>query len=98
MAINAIHARLWEFVYRKEGKVNKNDFSGIYEYRRLYGYNWDHQQMATHYREAIADILQVFDNNQRTRQFYMDVAWEGLRYANIHTWSSKSQIEKDRIN
>ncbi|MCV6628600.1 MAG: hypothetical protein OIF50_01945, partial [Flavobacteriaceae bacterium] len=46
----------------------------------------------------IADILQVFDNNQRTRQFYMDVAWEGLRYANIHTWSSKSQIEKDRIN
>ena len=28
----------------------------------------------------------------------MDLAWEGLKYKNISTWSSQSQQEKDRIN
>ncbi len=41
--------------------------------------NWSHQQMATHYRETIANILQNFDNNQNSsRQFYNDLAWGGL--------------------
>lgn len=27
----------------------------------------------------------------------MDLAWEGLKYSNISTWSNFSQEEKDRI-
>lgn len=54
--------------------------------------------MATHYRQTIADILKEFDNSQHSDQFYLDIAWEGLKYPNIYTWSSQSQQEKDRIN
>lgn len=73
------------------------DFPGMYDYYRRHK-NWQHQQMATHYRETIADVLKSFDNNQHSNQFYMDLAWEGLKYSNISTWSSQSQQEKDRIN
>jgi hypothetical protein len=73
------------------------NFPGMYDYFRRYK-NWQHQQMATHYRETIANILKYFDRNQHSNQFYMDLAWEGLKYQSISTWSSKSQQEKDRIN
>jgi len=53
--------------------------------------------MATHYREAIADMLQEYDGYGHNRQFYMDVAWEGLMYSNIPTWSNKSNTEKNNI-
>lgn len=81
----------------------KDNFPGIYDYYTRYNWNTStpnntqHQQMATHYRETIADILQSFDNNQHSHQFYMDLAWEGLKYSNISTWSNLSQEEKDRI-
>lgn len=74
-----------------------NNYPGMYDYYRRYR-NWQHQQMATHYRGTIADVLKVYDNNQHSYQFYMDLAWEGLKYPNISTWSSQSQAEKDRIN
>ncbi|MGY0426793.1 MAG: hypothetical protein ACWIPI_08200 [Polaribacter sp.] len=77
--------------------LNKTkDFPGIYDYYRRHK-NWQHQQMATHYRQTIADILQSFDNSQHSRQFYMDLSWEGLKYPNISTWSNQSQTEKNRI-
>ncbi|MEE4001304.1 hypothetical protein V1T75_13250, partial [Tenacibaculum sp. FZY0031] len=81
----------------------KDNFPGIYDYYTRYNWNTStpnntqHQQMATHYRETIADILQSFDNNQHSHPFYMDLAWEGLKYSNISTWSNLSQEEKDRI-
>jgi len=59
--------------------------------------------MATHYRETLADILKEFDNNQHPDQFYLDLAWEGLRYDGttgnnaIFTWTSLPQTEKERI-
>ena len=28
----------------------------------------------------------------------MDLAWEGLRYADIPTWNDLPQTEKDRVN
>ncbi len=54
--------------------------------------------MATHYRETIADVLKGFANNKHSNQFYMDLAWEGLKYPSISTWSSLSKQEQDRIN
>lgn len=54
--------------------------------------------MATHYREVIADALQEFDDFSHNRDFYMDIAWEGLRYSNIPAWNNLSREEKDRIN
>lgn len=79
------------------------DFPGMYDYYRRHK-NWQHQQMATHYRETLASALQEYDtgipvpDNQQPAQLYMDLSWEGLRYPNIDTWSNLSETEKDRIN
>lgn len=77
--------------------LSNGDYPGIYDYYRRHK-DWQHQQMATHYRQTIADILKEFDNYQHINQFYLDLAWEGLKYPNISTWSTQSQQEKDRIN
>lgn len=73
-----IHARLWEFYYRDGVGVTPNDFSGIYEHMRIYGKNWDHEQMAAFYRTTIAEGLKQFDNAQHTDEYYDALAWEGL--------------------
>ncbi|HLR26610.1 MAG TPA: hypothetical protein VK112_12145 [Fodinibius sp.] len=54
--------------------------------------------MANHYREAIAKMLQDYDNHSHGYDFYMDLAWEGLRYPDIYIWNSKSGAEKERID
>jgi hypothetical protein len=74
----------------------KNDFPGIYDYYKRHK-DWQHEQMASHYRKTIADILKDFDNNQRQNQFYLDIAWEGLIKSNISSWTDLSQQEQDRI-
>ena len=57
------------------------NFPGMYDYYRRHK-NWQHQQMATHYRGAIARIMQEYDtgsavpNNQQPSQLYMDLAWD----------------------
>ena len=79
------------------------NYPGLYDYYRRHK-NWQHAQMATHYRESLARILQEYDtgiavpNNQQPSQLYMDLAWEGLRYADIPTWNDLPQTEKDRVN
>jgi hypothetical protein len=81
----------------------RDNFPGIYDYYRRYK-DWQHAQMATHYRETLARMLQEYDigtvvpNNQQPQQLYMDLAWEGLRYPDISTWNDLPQTEKDRIN
>lgn len=63
--------------------------------------NYQHQQMAAHYRQTIGRILQEFDtgiavpNNQLPAQFYNDLAWEGL--GNTVIWNNLSTTEKNRI-
>ncbi|QHI34982.1 hypothetical protein IMCC3317_03280 [Kordia antarctica] len=84
----------------------QNNFPGLYDYMRRHN-NWQHQQMATHYRETIARALQEFDTGvavpetQQPLQLYMDLSWEGLIYENgnnaISSWISLSQTERDRI-
>ncbi|MCW9706976.1 hypothetical protein [Fodinibius salsisoli] len=77
--------------------LSNDDYPGIYYYYRKYVKGWQHQQMANHYRETIADIIQRFDRFQHSRQFYMDLAWEGLMYDDIDAWANKSNAEKARI-
>ncbi len=74
----SIHVRLREFVYRKYGKIDTNNFPGIFDYYRRYAMNWDHQQMAAHYRQTIVEGLKYFDNNNHTEEYYNAIAWEGL--------------------
>ena len=76
----AIHARLWEFMYSRDKNLAliQSDFPGIYEYYRIYQQNWDHQQMASFYRGTITKGLKQFDNAQHPDTFYIALAWEGL--------------------
>ena len=86
--------------------LSNGDFPGMYDYFRRHK-NWQHQQMATHYRESLARILQEYNsgvvvpNNQQPSQFYMDLSWEGLIYENgsnaIYTWTNLPEEEKERI-
>ena len=98
----------------------KNHFPGLFDYYTRYNFdtatpnNGQHQAMATHYRETLASILQVFDtgipvpidSNGKPiiSQFYMDLSWEGLRYDGttgnnaIYTWTSLPQPERERID
>jgi hypothetical protein len=82
------------------------NFPGMYDYFRRHK-NWQHQQMATHYRETLARILQEYEtgiavpDNQQPSQLYMDLSWEGLIYEigdnAIYTWTSLPENEKNRI-
>ena len=82
------------------------NYPGLYDYYRRHR-NWQHAQMATHYRETLARMLQEYDtgiavpDNQQPAQLYMDLAWEGLIYENppnaIPTWTSLPQTERDRV-
>jgi len=82
------------------------NYPGMYDYYRRHK-NWQHAQMATHYREILARMLQGYDtgiavaDNQQPAQLYMDLAWEGLIYENapnaIPTWTSLPETENKRI-
>ncbi|WP_435255290.1 hypothetical protein [Tenacibaculum sp. A30] len=89
-----IHAEMYRKLRSVNYKVSINDFPGIYDYYRRHK-NWQHEQMAAHYVETIADMLKEFDNSQNTNSLYTDLAWEGLQ--NTVTWNNLSSSEKDRI-
>ena len=82
------------------------NYPGLYDYYRRHK-NWQHAQMAQHYRETLARMLQEYDtglivpNSQQPQQLYMDLAWEGLIYENppnaIPTWTNLPQTERDRV-
>ncbi|WP_146746659.1 hypothetical protein [Sinomicrobium soli] len=77
---------------------SNGDYPGIFDYYTRYGVNdFQHNQMAAHYRDVIADALEQFDNSTHSSQFYLDLAWEGLIYSNDPTWSTLSASEKSRI-
>ncbi len=90
-----------------EDALVNSDYPGMLDYYTRYR-NWQHQQMAAHYRDVMARILQEFDTgtvvtaNQQPQQLYMDLAWEGLIYelnptTAVTAWISLPQVERDRI-
>lgn len=82
--------------------LSNKDFPGIYDYFRRYN-NWQHQQMADHYRDSMARILQEYDtgikvsNNIAPKQLYMDLAWEGLYKSKIKAWTDLPKTEQTRV-
>jgi len=80
--------------------LQQGDYPGMLDYYTRFGVKgFQHQQMAQHYRNTIADILAQFDNNAHNRQFYLDLAWEGLDKTTIVAWQNAiSQLERDRIH
>ena len=88
--------------------LQQGDYPGMLDYYFRNGQdinsNWQHQQMAAHYRETIGRVLQEFDtgiaapDNQQPSQLYMDLSWEGLIYSNITAWQEiMNDTEKIRI-
>lgn len=80
----------------------KNNFPGLYDYYyERYHSTWNHDMMAQHYRSVIADIVQQFDNNSNSRQFYEDLAWAGLTKLDVNTnsiaWNNLATSEQQRI-
>ena len=80
----------------------RNNFPGIYDYYiDRYKPTWNHNMMAQHYTDIIADAIQQFDNFSHDRQIYEDIAWAGLRKLEDGTtstaWNNLSDLEKNRI-
>ncbi|WP_194851407.1 hypothetical protein [Nonlabens antarcticus] len=96
LAHEVIHAELYRKVRSVGGSVSINNFPGIYDYYRRHVKNWQHEQMAAHYRATISKILKEFDGNDATdSQFYDDFTWEGL--TETTSWTSLSPEERTRI-
>lgn len=58
--------------------LQRGDFPGLLDYYTRHVKNVQHEQMAAHYIKVIADMLQEFDNQEHSRQFYEDISWGGL--------------------
>lgn len=86
--------------------LQQSDYPGMLDYYTRFGgiNGFQHQQMAAHYRETIARMLQEFDTgipipaNQQPQQLYLDLSWEGLIYTNIVSWQNiMNDTERARI-
>ncbi|EIJ38658.1 hypothetical protein JoomaDRAFT_1646 [Galbibacter orientalis DSM 19592] len=93
--------------YSTQDRINyinslADNFPGLYDYYwKRYKPTWNHNLMAQHYRNTIADIVQQFDNNRLSRQIYVDIAWAGLRILEDRkesdAWSNLSPSEQNRV-
>ena len=80
----------------------RENFPGIYDYyRERYKPTWNHNMMAQHYIEIIADMVEEFDNSSQPRQVYEDISWAGLREIevlnNSIAWDNLSSTDQSRI-
>ncbi len=72
----------------------RNNFPGIYDYYRRYVKNWQHEQMAQHYRGQIEQGLRQFDNS-KPQSLYNTLAWVGLQ--NTAAWNNLTIAQKENI-
>lgn len=84
----------------------ENKYFGIFDYFTRYNYgtpvgnepnDWQHEQMAQHYRDIIKEALTDYDPSL-TEQQKEALSWIGLNEANIKAWQNLTQPERDSIN
>jgi len=84
----------------------ENKYFGIFDYFTRYNYgisvgsnpnDWQHEQMAEHYRDVIKQALTDYDSTLTNAQKDA-LSWIGLNEANIKAWQSLTQPERDTIN
>lgn len=104
-----VHAELFRKVKSVGGNVSQNDFPGIFDYYRRYVENWQHQQMAAHYINTIANGLSLFDGGSNQLSYYKNIAWVGLwkvpdyttddpdDFIETQAWKDLSSSEQNRI-
>jgi len=104
-----VHAELYRKVRSVGGEVSQDDFPGIYDYFRRFYKNWQHEQMAAHYINTIAQGLSLFDGANQSLSYYKDISWIGLwkvkdkntsdpnDWIETQAWKSLTAQEKNRI-
>ena len=84
----------------------ENKYFGIFDYFTRYNYgipvgnepnDWQHEQMAQHYRDIIKQALTDY-NPLLTDAQKEALSWIGLNRANIKAWQNLSPTEKFEIN
>ena len=93
-----IHAEMWRKIKSVHGKISIQNFPGLFDYYSRYkmGDNGtaQHNLMAQHYIDIMADALKEFDSSY-SDEVYKAIAWVGL--TNTVAWNNKSGTEKNRI-
>lgn len=83
----------------------KNKYFGIFYYYTRFDFGiptddepneWQHQQMAQHYRDVIIEVLTDYDPSL-TAQEKEDLSWLGLNEANIRAWQNMGSREQRKI-
>jgi hypothetical protein len=84
----------------------ENKYFGIFDYFTRYNYgipvgnnpnDWQHEQMAQHYRDVIKQALTDYDSSLTETQKEA-LSWIGLNKANIKAWQNLTQPERNSIN
>lgn len=73
----------------------KDNFPGLYDYYVARNFDdWEHEQMAAHFRDIIEDALKEYDSSYPD-EVYEALAWEGLK--NTSTWNNLTPQEQAAI-
>ena len=110
-ALTMVHEIVHAEIYRKllslaateEGGIDEptvsslmnGNFPGIFDYYVRYAKGAQHEMMAAHYRDMMANALKAFDNGAHPDSVYQDLAWNGLQ--GTVSWNMLSPSDKAQI-